>query len=54
MIKILTQGGGKCTGACLNNTRLVLLGGDHLMTILVLALDQAGSLKGKCALGPFL
>jgi hypothetical protein len=25
-----TEGGGKCTGACLNNTRLVLLSGDHL------------------------
>jgi hypothetical protein len=36
VIKILKQqGGGKCTGACLNNTRLVLLGGDHLMTILL-------------------
>jgi hypothetical protein len=34
VIKILKQqGGGKCTGACLNNTRLVLLGGDHLATI---------------------
>jgi hypothetical protein len=32
VIKILKQqGGGKCTGACLNNTRLVLLGGDHIL-----------------------
>jgi hypothetical protein len=31
VIKILKQqGGGECTGACLDNTRLVLLGGDHL------------------------
>jgi hypothetical protein len=31
VIKILKhQEGGKCTGACLNNTRLVLLDGDHL------------------------
>jgi hypothetical protein len=31
VIKILKQqGGGKCTGACLNNTRLVLLGDVHL------------------------
>jgi hypothetical protein len=44
VIKILKQqGGGKCTGACLSNTRLVLLGDVHLMIILVLALDQAGS-----------
>jgi hypothetical protein len=44
VIKILKhQGGGKCTGACLNNTRLVLLGDDHLAINLVLALDQAGS-----------
>jgi hypothetical protein len=35
VIKILKhQGGGKCTGACLSNTRLVLLGGDHLASIL--------------------
>jgi hypothetical protein len=35
VIKILKhQGGGKCTGACLNNTRLVLIGGDHLAIIL--------------------
>jgi hypothetical protein len=34
VIKILKhQGGGKCTGACLDNTRLVLLGDDHLTTI---------------------
>jgi hypothetical protein len=34
VIKILKQqGGGECTEACLNNTRLVLLGGDHLMII---------------------
>jgi hypothetical protein len=32
VIKILKQqGGGKCTGACLDNTRLVLLDIDHLM-----------------------
>jgi hypothetical protein len=44
VIKILKkQGGGKCTGACLGNTRLVLLDDDHLTIILVLALDQAGS-----------
>jgi hypothetical protein len=44
VIKILKQqGGGKCTGACLSNTRLVLLDDDHLAIILVLALDQAGS-----------
>jgi hypothetical protein len=44
VIKILKQqGGGKCTEACLNNTRLVLLDDVHLTTILVLALDQAGS-----------
>jgi hypothetical protein len=31
VIKILKQqGGGECTGACLNNTRLVLLGDVHL------------------------
>jgi hypothetical protein len=31
VIKILKdQGGGKCTGAFLDNTTLVLLGGDHL------------------------
>jgi hypothetical protein len=31
VIKILKQqGGGKCTEACLNNTRLVLLDVDHL------------------------
>jgi hypothetical protein len=35
--------GGKCTGACLSNTRLVLLGDDRLTIIHVLALDQAGS-----------
>jgi hypothetical protein len=35
VIKILKQqGGGKCTGACLSNTRLVLLDVDHMMTIL--------------------
>jgi hypothetical protein len=34
VIKILKQqGGGKCTGACLGNTRLVLLDADHLATI---------------------
>jgi hypothetical protein len=44
VIKILKhQGGGKCTGACLSNTRLVLLDDDHLTIILVLALDQADS-----------
>jgi hypothetical protein len=44
VIKILKQqGGGKCTGACLGNTSLVLLDDDHLTIILVLALDQAGS-----------
>jgi hypothetical protein len=31
VIKILKQqGGDKCTEACLNNTRLVLLGDEHL------------------------
>jgi hypothetical protein len=35
VIKILKhQGGGKCTGACLNNTRLVLLDDVHLASIL--------------------
>jgi hypothetical protein len=35
VIKILKQqGGGKCTGAYLGNTRLVLLDVDHLTTIL--------------------
>jgi hypothetical protein len=35
VIKILKQQeGGECTGACLNNTRLVLLGGVHLVIIL--------------------
>jgi hypothetical protein len=44
VIKILKQqGGGKCTGACLHNTTLVLLDADYLTIILVLALDQAGS-----------
>jgi hypothetical protein len=44
VIKILKhQGGGECTGACLNNTRLVLLDDVHLTIILVLALDQACS-----------
>jgi hypothetical protein len=44
VIKILKhQGGGECTGACLNNTRLVLLDDVHLTIILVLALDQSGS-----------
>jgi hypothetical protein len=34
VIKILKQqGGGKCTGACLDNTTLVLLDVDHLTTI---------------------
>jgi hypothetical protein len=28
------KGGGKCTGACLSNTRLVLLGDVHLTIIL--------------------
>jgi hypothetical protein len=37
VIKILKQqGGGKRTGACLGNTRLVLLDDDHLTTILFL------------------
>jgi hypothetical protein len=41
VIKILKhQGGGECTGACLNNTRLVLLGGDHLATIFCLDTRQ--------------
>jgi hypothetical protein len=32
VINILKQqGGGKCTGACLGNTRLLLLDVDHLM-----------------------
>jgi hypothetical protein len=36
VIKILKQqGGSKCTGACLDNTRLVLLDVDHLMTSLL-------------------
>jgi hypothetical protein len=44
VIKILNhQVGGKCTGACLNNTRLVLLDDVHLKIILVLALDRTGS-----------
>jgi hypothetical protein len=34
VMKILKQqGGDKCIGACLDNTTLVLLGGDHLATI---------------------
>jgi hypothetical protein len=38
-IKILKQqGGGKCTGTCLDNTRLVLLGGNQPF---VLALIQS-------------
>jgi hypothetical protein len=32
VIKIFKQQeGGKCTRACLDNTRLVLLGGEHLL-----------------------
>jgi hypothetical protein len=34
-----TRKGVACTGACLSNTRLVLLGDVHLTIILVLALD---------------
>jgi hypothetical protein len=41
VIKILKQqGGGKCTGACLSNTRLVLLDVDHMMTILCPGIHQ--------------
>jgi hypothetical protein len=41
VIKILKQqGGDKCTGACLDNTRLVLLDVDHLVTILCLGIRQ--------------
>jgi hypothetical protein len=41
VIKILKQHeGGKCTGACLDNTRLVLLDVDHLTTIFCPGLDQ--------------
>jgi hypothetical protein len=41
VIKILKQqGGGKCTGACLDNTRLVWLDVDHLTTILCLGIRQ--------------
>jgi hypothetical protein len=41
VIKILKQqGGGKCTGACLDNTRLVLLDDVRLSTIFCLDIRQ--------------
>jgi hypothetical protein len=41
VIKILKQqGGGKCTGACLDNTRLVLLDDVRLTTIFCLDIHQ--------------